>query len=235
MGKGDVKLLGLWASPFALRVRFALELKCVDYENLEENFGGGKSELLLKSNPVYKEVPVLLHGDKPICESLIIVQYIDEVWTDGPSILPSDPYDRAIARFWAAYVDDMAYPYMRAIITADGEEAREEAIAKLKESLVVLEDAFVQSSKGKPFFGGDEIGYVDIALGASMEWSKVIEKAFDVKLFDEETTPNLLTWIDAFLAHPAIKDIMPTTDKLFEYAMNFISPPSTKAAATEAY
>ncbi|GAB2214126.1 hypothetical protein Droror1_Dr00018464 [Drosera rotundifolia] len=232
MAKEDVKLIGAWGSPYVLRARFALKLKSVDYELLlEENLRVAKSELLLKSNPVYKKVPVLLHGDtKPVCESLIIVQYIDEVWADGPSILPSDPYDRAITRFWATYFDDKAYPSMWAVLTANDEEARAETVAKLKEILVQLEDAFVKSSKGKPFFGGDEIGYVDITFGSFAGWFKTIEKAFDLKLFDEATTPNLLAWVDVFFAHPAIKDIMPSTDKLLEYyATNIVA--AMKAAA----
>lgn len=102
----EVKVLGAWPSPFVMRPRIALNLKGVGYEFLEEEIGT-KSELLLKSNPVYKKIPVLIHNGKPICESMIIVEYIDEVWADGKaSILPSDPYDRAIARFWAVYIDD---------------------------------------------------------------------------------------------------------------------------------
>ena len=106
MAESDVKVLGSWASPFVLRARIALHLKSVNYEYIEENLLESKSELLLKSNPVFKKIPVLIHGDKPICESLIIVQYIDEVWSSAPSILPSDAYERANSRFWAAYVDD---------------------------------------------------------------------------------------------------------------------------------
>ena len=105
MAKNDVTLLGAWPSPFVMRARIALNIKSVDYELLEEKLGS-KTQLLLQSNPVYKKVPVLIHENKPICESLIIVQYIDEAWSSGPSILPSDPYDRAIARFWGVYIDD---------------------------------------------------------------------------------------------------------------------------------
>lgn len=103
----DVKVLGGWPSPFTMRVRITLNLKNIDYEYIEENLGSGsKSELLLSNNPVHKKIPVMIHNGNPICESLVIVQYIDEVFISEPSILPTDPYDRAIARFWAAYVDN---------------------------------------------------------------------------------------------------------------------------------
>ncbi|RWW39082.1 hypothetical protein BHE74_00055620 [Ensete ventricosum] len=102
----EVKLIGTWSSPFVLRARIALNLKGVEYEFLQQKFGE-KSELLLRSNPVYKKIPVLLHHGKPVCESMIIVEYVDEVWAaSGQAILPADPYERALHRFWAVYVDD---------------------------------------------------------------------------------------------------------------------------------
>lgn len=103
--EGGLKLLGLTVSPFVIRVRMALQIKGIGYEYMEQDLFT-KGELLRKSNPVHTKVPVLIHDGKPICESLAIVQYVDEVWAaTGPSILPADPYDRAAARFWAAYAD----------------------------------------------------------------------------------------------------------------------------------
>jgi glutathione S-transferase len=67
-----VRVVGGWASPFMNRVVVALKLKGVEHEMLQETVGK-KSELLLRSNPVHKKIPVLLHHGKPIAESLIIV------------------------------------------------------------------------------------------------------------------------------------------------------------------
>ncbi|KAI7741617.1 hypothetical protein M8C21_024042 [Ambrosia artemisiifolia] len=91
---------------FTARVRIALAEKGINYEYIEEeDLPENKSPLLLKHNPIYKKVPVLVHKDKPICESLVIVQYIHETWKEGCSLLPSDPYLKSQAVFWADYID----------------------------------------------------------------------------------------------------------------------------------
>lgn len=104
MAAGEVVLLDLFFSPFATRVRIALAEKEVEFESREEDLSN-KSPLLLKMNPVNKQIPVLIHKGKPICESLTIVQYIDEVWNHKSPLLPSHPYQRAHDRFWADYID----------------------------------------------------------------------------------------------------------------------------------
>ncbi|KAI3467422.1 hypothetical protein Pfo_024085 [Paulownia fortunei] len=223
MASGEVKVLGAWQNPHTLRARIALNIKSVAYDFQQEAILVTKSDLLLKSNPVYKKIPVLIHGDRPICESLVIVQYIDEVWASGPSILPSDPYDRAIARFWTTYIDDKWFPRARAILLSEGEDAKNAAQEEATEGLVLLEDAFTKCSKGQKFFGGEKIGYLDIALGCFLAWLRVIQKVCNVSLIDESKTPNLFKWAQHFSADVAVKDVMPDIDELCEFSKFLVS------------
>uniref|UniRef100_A0A0D9XMA1 Glutathione S-transferase n=1 Tax=Leersia perrieri TaxID=77586 RepID=A0A0D9XMA1_9ORYZ len=201
----ELKLLGSWSSPFTLRVKLALSFKGLSYAYVEEDLIGNKSELLLRSNPVHKKVPVLIHNGNPICESQIIVQYLDEAFPDaGVSLLPSDPYDRAVARFWAAYIND-------------------KAMKQTLEAVTNLETAFKECSKGKPFFGGDTVGYLDISLGSQVGWIRATEAMCGMKTFNDTTSPLLFTWMERFATLEATKSVLPDINKLVAKAQRAVA------------
>lgn len=220
MAREELTLLGLWASPFVIRVRIALNLKGLTYGYTEESLYD-KSELLLKSNPVHKKVPVLIHDGKPVCESQIIVQYIDEAFPDagaGAPILPSDPYDRAVARFWASYVEDKLYSTWVPVFRGRTAEERVEAATQTVAVLQTLEQAFNECSKGKAaFFGGDTVGLVDVVLGGHLGWLYATEAICGVKAVDATRTPLLAAWAERFCALDAAKGLIPDVERLVEY------------------
>ncbi|XP_021830716.1 glutathione S-transferase U17-like [Prunus avium] len=110
------------------------------------------------------------------------------------------------------------FPSMRGIAAAQGEEATKVAIEQVAEGLALLEDAFEKTSKGKDFFSGDKIGYLDIAFGCFLGWLRMTEKMNGVKLLDETKTPGLAKWAHKFCADAAVKYVMPETEKLAEVA-----------------
>ncbi|KDP37218.1 hypothetical protein JCGZ_06274 [Jatropha curcas] len=187
MSEGDqLILLDLFPSPFAARVRIALAEKELQYESKQEDLSN-KSPLLLQMNPVHKQIPVLIHNDKPICESMIIVQYIDEVWTHKSPLLPSHPYQRAHARFWADYIDKKIYPIGRMLWASKG-EVKEASKKELVQCFKILEGELAD----KPYFGGESFGYIDLALIPFSNFFYSFETLG--KLSMEVECPKLLEW-----------------------------------------
>ncbi|XP_068656760.1 probable glutathione S-transferase parA [Aristolochia californica] len=207
----EVSLIDFWASPFAVRARIALAYKGVDYENKQEKFAD-KSPLLLQMNPVHKKIPVLIHNGRPVCESLIIVQYIDEVWSHKSSLLPTDPYERANARFWADFIDKKVWDYGTKTWTKKGEE-QEAAKKELLEILKLLEGELGE----KPFFGGENLGYVDVALLPFTAWFYTYETEGNFSV--EEECPKLMDWVNWCMDLDCVSKNQPDSLKIYHFAM----------------
>ncbi|PWA54890.1 S-crystallin [Artemisia annua] len=210
MGKDEVKVLGMWASPFCMRVKIALAEKGVTYEEILENdLFGEKSALLLKSNPVHKQVPVLLHGDKPVVESTNIITYIDEVWP-SPPLLPACAYERSRARFWADFIDRKVFSAGRGIWMANGEEQVESSKTEFLDILIYLDGTLGD----KDYFTGDTFGLVDILLIGVTSWFCVFEKYGNFKVADHY--PKLGAWMERCYARQSVLDAQIDSNNLFD-------------------
>ncbi|RYQ92204.1 hypothetical protein Ahy_B09g098381 [Arachis hypogaea] len=205
----ELKLHGFWYSPLTLRVILTLKLKGITYEYIEED-RFNKSPQLLEYNPVHKLTPVLVHHGKSICESMIIVEYVDEVWPQNP-LVPHDPYDRAQARFWVAYADQMipAVKPLFHIITDD--EVREKAIERVQKHLKVIDNQCLIDQK---FFNGDHINIVDIALGSVIKFLVTIEDLNQLKVMEAHKFPHLYSRFSNFKNSPIVKENIPNSEKL---------------------
>uniref|UniRef100_A0A5B6Z272 glutathione transferase n=1 Tax=Davidia involucrata TaxID=16924 RepID=A0A5B6Z272_DAVIN len=206
-----VILLDFWPSMFGMRVRIALAEKGVEYEFREEDLFN-KSPLLLKMNPVHKKIPVLIHNGKPVCESLIAVQYIDEVWNDKAPLLPSDPYRKAHARFWADYVDKKMYDLGKNVSTKKGEE-QEAANKEFIECLKLFEGELGD----KTYFGGETFGFCDVALITFYSWFKTFEMCGNFSI--EAECPKLIAWAKRCMEKESVAKSLPDRHKLYDFAL----------------
>ncbi|KVI12122.1 Glutathione S-transferase/chloride channel, C-terminal [Cynara cardunculus var. scolymus] len=194
----EVKLFAIALSPFVCRVKIALNMKGIKYQNLEENFFN-RSTQLLKYNPLHKKVPVLVHNGNPISESLVIVEYIDDVWKQVP-IFPQDPYQKA------------CIPALHKVF---GNNGGEEVVAEACENLQVLENEV--GVKGKRFFGGDNMNIVDIVAGFIAYWLRLMEEATQIKIFTDDKFPKLTKWSDEFVNCQVVKEILPPRSLVLAY------------------
>ncbi|KAM7526405.1 hypothetical protein LguiA_016307 [Lonicera macranthoides] len=216
----EVKLIGARGSPFNCRVEIALKLKGVEYEFIEEDLAN-KSPLLLKYNPVHKKIPVLLHNGKPIAESLVILEYVDQTW-EGASILPQHPYERAMARFWAKFIDDKCMSALWNACWSKGKE-QEKAIEEANELLKLLENEL----KDKKFFGGDNIGLVDIVADFIAYWVGAIQEVTGAEVLTKEKFPKLFEWAREFINCSIVKEKLPPRDHLTGFFRIKLEAPDT--------
>lgn len=102
------------ASTCSKKVRIALNEKGVAFEShlldLQKREQRQPDYLALNPKGV---VPTLVHRGRPIVESSIILEYVDEAFS-GPKLRPDDLSERARMRLWLRFSDEVAYPAVAA-------------------------------------------------------------------------------------------------------------------------
>nr|CAB3500339.1 unnamed protein product [Digitaria exilis] len=271
MAGGELKLLGTWASPFAMRVKLALNFKGLSYDNIEEDLRN-KSDLLISSNPVHKKeekaeavkqtLAAAEHMEAAFKEcskgkpffggnsvgyvdvtlgSLVALVRTSETYDFKPFDATRSPLLNAwLERFAALDAVKTVVPDTDRLVdyaktrlaeaaaallaswlqTFRGktEEDKAEGVKQTLAAVVHLEAAFKECSKGKPFFGGNSVGYLDVTLGCLVAWVHAGEKLYGFNPFDATKCPLLNAWVERFGALDAAKAVLPDTDRLVDYA-----------------
>ncbi|CAL4952706.1 unnamed protein product [Urochloa decumbens] len=140
-----------------------------------------------------------------------------------------------MARFWAQFIDQkFPRPFWMSFFSADG-ESRQGFLTEAKQNLALLEAQL----KGKRFFGGDSIGYLDIAGSNIAHWLGVCEEVGGVApLLTEQQYPALSQWAKQYVADETVKQCLPKRDELvalFSAIKQMIQVPSHGPIAKVTY
>ncbi len=105
-----IQIYGFWRSIASFRVRVALKLKGLPFEEIPIDILSGE-----QFQPGYdavnaeRVVPTFIHDGHSVFQSLAIIEYLDDVKPE-PRLIPQDPRERAYARSLALMTIADAHP-----------------------------------------------------------------------------------------------------------------------------
>jgi glutathione S-transferase len=151
-----------------------------------------------------------LVDDRPVFESMIINELLDELEPDPP-MFPSDPVARAEGRGWIVFANDVVMPAssaaMLAIAGAAAGDAQAKAFAAVREALGKLERQLAQ--RGGPFFLGRDFSLVDASYAPFFRRWRLAEGWGVAEARLLAAFPKVSAWADAMLSRPSVAGAAP--------------------------
>jgi len=168
----SVTLYGYWRSLAAYRVRVALNLKGIEYQEIAVDLAAGQQfdAIFDKLNPQHV-VPLLIHDGLEISQSMAILEYIDEQWP-SPNLLPVHSYDkakvRALALVTIADTHPLIVPRVRKHLGEHLGLSEDQQFQWARHWFTVgnvaIEKMLIKEARSKTYAFGENLTIADIAL-----------------------------------------------------------------------
>jgi maleylacetoacetate isomerase len=191
-----IRMYGFWRSAASFRVRIALNLKGLAYEEemVDIDAGDQYAPGYRAMNPQSAVPSVFIDGGPPLTQSLAIIEYLEETHPE-PALLPADPRGRArvrsLALMFAADHHPLIVPRIRRYLSEELKVNDAQKLAWLRhwfrEGLVQGEARLAGHPDTGRFCHGDTPTIADLCL-----ISQVIgAKGFKVEVLDLPTVNRI--------------------------------------------
>ena len=197
-------VIGSFVSPYVRKVLACMNLKGLDYEvdPITPFFGNDEYQRL---SPL-RRIPILIDCDFSVSDSSVICAYLDEAYPTYP-LLPSDPRDRAHARWFEEYADTRLgeaiiwglfyQKIVHPLVWGEpGDQARIEK--SLNEDIPDALDYLEGELPDDGFLFG-KIGLADISIASFFQ-----NAAYADFKIDADRWPRTAAFVARTLAHPCI-------------------------------
>lgn len=206
-----LKLLNAAYSTCSQKVRFVLHEKGVPFEDVIVNLRAeehlGPDYLALNPNGV---VPTLIADGKPVIDSSVIIEFIDEQFPDN-SMVPADLFARADMRAWLRFVEEVPtvairYPSFQQVFVRHWKDLDEEAFDANARKRPLRTEFY--RSLGKT-------GFSDAEMRASIDALRLTADRMQKRL---ETGP----WLCGEMLTLADACVLPTIDRMNDLGLAHI-------------
>jgi glutathione S-transferase len=168
------------------------------------------------------KVPVLLVDGQPLFESQAIIEFIDE--THPPSLLGSDPFNRARQRAWVEVANDLSNAQYRLFIAPSPEEQ-----AAAAEPLAALAGRY-EEAIAEGVIAPEGFGLAHLAMASSVLRFAAVEKQLGVRVL--AAAPRFEALVRRLAERPSIARTVPEDyagifiRKLLDRRSLYAAPPS---------
>lgn len=198
MSTQNLKLISFTICPYVQRAMIVLNEKNISFD-IEYIDLSAPPPWFYDISPLEK-VPVLLVNEKPLFESMVICDYIDEITPE--TLYPSDAFEKAQNRSWLEFgngILDTTFKFLR--------ENDSKKFNHLKETLIDYFEILEEEFKNGKFFNGADFAMIDAVYAPIFRYHQHIEKYKDYEIFED--APNIKAWGDRLLEHPSVVNSVP--------------------------
>lgn len=208
-----MKVHGLILSPNVRKVIVALNAKGIAFDNVPVP-PGSKDPEFLEISPMGL-IPAFEDGEFVFADSGIIIEYLEETFPEN-SLMPDNPKDRALSRWYSEYGGTAVFPPCGAIFRQRAANpyffnlpTDEEIVAKaINETLPPVLDYLEGQVPEDGFMFGD-LGSADISL-----ISPFINAEYAEYEIDAARWPKMAAYYQRGKAHPAFSATLVEEDKV---------------------
>jgi maleylpyruvate isomerase len=204
-----ITVYGFWRSIAAFRVRVALKLKGMPFEEIPiDILNGEQFEPAYAAVNAERVVPTFVHDGHSIFQSLAIIEYLDDI-QPKPRLIPEDIRERAYARSLALMTIADAHPltvprvrnHLAKALGADAKAIVDWGTHWTREGLATYERMLAQRAPA-PFALGAEPGLADICIAGQVVGAHYLK-------LDLGPYPTVARLGDRCFAMPAFKTSHP--------------------------
>jgi len=179
-------------SPYCWRTKLALKHKGLEFDTIPWRFSD-KDVIAFSGQG---RVPVMLDGDRVLSDSWNIATYLEDTYSDRPSLFRGDG-GRAVTRFVNAWADSILVPNIVRMTVTDifahldqrdrpyFRESREKRFGMPLEKVITTRDADLLSFRKvlepmrvllatQPFLSGERPAYADYIAFGCFQWARCI-------------------------------------------------------------